>query len=73
MGSFDEHMSNAATCSDELTCCNARHGTATADTSNAKQPRISQGVITKNSYLRIYVCHSMEVLNTVYKLTSLLH
>ena len=39
----------AAMSSDELTCCNARHGTAT------KQPRISSGVKTNNSYFQLYM------------------
>ena len=39
----------AATCTDELTCCNTCHGRATTtDSNNAKQSLIPQGVRAKN-------------------------
>ena len=60
------YSSKAATCSEELTCCNARHGTATTDNNNAKQPCNSQGMRTNNSYLQFCLCHSIEVLKTMY-------
>ena len=41
-------------------------------TNNAKKPRISQGVRTNISYLRVYMCHTAEVLDTVYKLPFIL-
>ena len=45
MVGYNANNSNkAAICSDELTCCNARHGTATPGSTTAKFPRISPGV-----------------------------
>ena len=35
-----------------------------------KATNISQGVRTKNSHLRFYLCHSVEFLNTMYKLPN---
>ena len=69
---LNEHNSRKAdTCSDELTCCNASHGIATMDCNNAKQAHISQGVRTNNSYLRFYLCCSVDILNTIRKLAKL--
>ena len=59
---------DAATCSDEVTCCYTDHGTATPDKSISRQSGRSRGVKTKKLYLRVYMCHSLEVLNTMYKL-----
>ena len=68
--------SKAAKCSDELTCCNAHQGTATTDIvmMQSMQQRISQAARNdKYSYFRFYMCHSVEVLKTMYKLPIFLH
>ena len=56
----------------ELTFCNARHGTAITDRNTAKQPGIAHRVKTNNFYLRFYICVIWyKVLNTMYNLSSI--
>ena len=55
--SLNEHNSTkTATSSDELTCCNACHGTSTLDSNTAKQPHISQAVKKNDACLLFYMC-----------------
>ena len=58
-----------ATSSDELTYISTRHGRATPTSNTAKQPRFLQGVGKNNSYLRMFVCHSVDFLDTKNKMS----
>ena len=49
----EERIKKVARCSDELTRCNARHGTATTDSNTANLTHISQGAKTNNA---LFIC-----------------
>ena len=65
----ERNSSKAAKYSDELTCLNARHGTATPDNNTAKQPCNSQGLRTISSdvslvcFEKLYSRSSIDVVN----------